>query len=171
MLRNSREPSREFQSKCSPQPCKSRQRLRPGLPLLRQSFRSAVRFEEVTRLYHHWNNPYGRTDAATREAHLCQGKILQGVRWDSNPILADLPEVAMKCATGRVFPLQGMSEDSSVARVTDEGNVFCATEGKANCVRFLLRREGRYGLNPAEEQSPAIAREIFHLRQPTHRVV
>ena len=47
---------KEFRSKCSKEPCKSRRRLRPIVSLLRQGFPfpAACQAEEVTLLFRHW---------------------------------------------------------------------------------------------------------------------
>ena len=63
---------KEFRSKCSVEPCKSRRRLRPIVSLLRQGFPfpAACQAEEVTLLYRHWQLPVcGRRFAAARVAH------------------------------------------------------------------------------------------------------
>ena len=90
----------EFQSKYFAEPFDSRRRLRPAKPVAPAEF-PALRHEEVevTRIYHHWKLPCRHRFASARKAHVCQGISLQGVVRDSNPILADLPEVAMKFAT------------------------------------------------------------------------
>ena len=53
-----------------------------------------------------------RRFAFAQEAHSCQGIILDG-RWDSNPILADLPEVAIQCATDGKLA-EGSSENRAL---------------------------------------------------------